>query len=89
MALAALAFTAAVAAAVSPLQFQALHDLYSSTNGPNWKKNAGWTGNASTVCAWDGVGCDETGTVVVGLSLPENGLVGSIPASFSNLVNLT
>ena len=64
-----------------------LNELYSSTNGPAWKDNQGWTTAFGDVCTWWGVSCDGGGDVS-GLVLSGNGLRGTIPNSLA-LLNLS
>nr|GEW98520.1 concanavalin A-like lectin/glucanase, subgroup [Tanacetum cinerariifolium] len=44
-----------------------------------------WSGGVQDCCSWDGVLCDHVRDRVVGLSLPDRGLRGSIPVSLLNL----
>ncbi|GAB3997854.1 hypothetical protein GCM10028807_43980 [Spirosoma daeguense] len=76
--------------AFSP-DYQALVDLYNTTNGPNWVNKTGWlngcdpcTGNGGS--PWENVGC--VNGRVTGLYLIDNNLTGSIPTSLSALTNL-
>src|SRR6476469_8851210 len=61
----------------------ALVDFYDSTNGPNWS-NHGW--KKGPVNTWFGIGI--TDTRVTELTIPENNLIGPVPASFGNLTEL-
>ena len=62
-----------------------LVDLYTSTNGANWKENSGW--NVTNIpCSWEGVTC--YGGNVTGLYLDDNQLGGSIPESLGKLSQL-
>lgn len=61
--------------------------LFISTQGKNWNNNEGWMGRMN-VCTWHGVGCDENNFLVTSLSLPENNLMGPIPADLKTLGNL-
>lgn len=61
-----------------------LSELYKSTNGRQWVKAHGWTANVngssdSNCCDWHGVSCEINSTRVVAISLPSNGLRGTIP----------
>ncbi|XP_071731976.1 tyrosine-sulfated glycopeptide receptor 1 [Rutidosis leptorrhynchoides] len=51
-----------------------------------------WSSSSSSdddCCFWDGISCDDSGDRVVGLSIPDRGLRGSIsPFSFQNLTFL-
>lgn len=72
---------------VSAAEKQGLIDFYTTTNGARWINNTNWLSTTVPVCDWYGV------TVVDGkvtaLSLPKNNITGRIPASISQLVNLT
>lgn len=63
----------------------ALVDLYESTGGESWNNNNNWLQTA--VKDWYGIGM--TGERVATLSLAENNLSGSLPASLGNLTGLT
>ncbi|MEO6685759.1 MAG: hypothetical protein ABIN24_07335, partial [Dyadobacter sp.] len=70
----------------------ALIDLYNATGGTYWYNNLNWSvsGNpGDSPCGWGGVTCNEEGTRVVKLLLPENDMLGSIPPSIGNLTALT
>ena len=66
---------------------EALVDLYSKTNGPNWANWSGWLTSNTPCNDWFGVSNCSYGHVVV-LDLRNNGLSGSIPASIANLSEL-
>ena len=68
----------------------ALVDLFSVTSGLTWLSSTLWLTSASP-CSWFGVTCDTVNgaTVVVSLSLPSNGLQGTLPSSMSALTALT
>ncbi|WKN45628.1 fibronectin type III domain-containing protein [Tunicatimonas pelagia] len=62
----------------------ALVDFYNATDGPNWTDNTNWlSGDIST---WHGV--SVTDNRVVRLELSNNQLVGSFPATMSDLTGL-
>lgn len=65
---------------------QALVDFYDSTNGATWTTKTGWK-QTTTPCTWFRVTC--SGGHVTQLTPYSNNLVGTIPASIGNLVNLT
>ncbi len=66
----------------------ALVDLYTSTNGYAWLSKSNWL-SAVHPCSWFGVSCLVDGVgPVVSLSLPANGLSGSLPESLSALTSL-
>ncbi len=62
-----------------------LVDFFVRTQGARWVSSTSWA-SAASPCAWLGVNC--TGTVVRGLRLPSNNLIGTVPDSLS-LLNLT
>jgi hypothetical protein len=53
---------AACAPTDDPVQCAALVDLYTATNGKQWRDNVGWLSGTS-YCGWHGVTCDEDGNV--------------------------
>lgn len=61
---------------------KALVTLYTSSNGANWRNQAGWL-VSTTPCQWAGVHC-EAGYVVE-LRLPNNNLMGAVPTNFGYL----
>ena len=63
----------------------ALVELYSSTNGDNWKNSTGWL--VDSVYKWYGVELDAAGRVT-GIDLSGNDLTGQLPVSISNLAGL-
>lgn len=65
--------------------YQALEDLYTSTNGADWTNKTGWLTNCDP-CKWYGVSCSQGR--VTGLDLQNNALTGTIPASLANLTGL-
>lgn len=84
-----ISFDVKVADTISPLERQALQDLYESTDGPNWIANNGWefSDPNSNPCSFFGVECD--GSHVSILSLSSNGLSGTIPSTIGQLTSLT
>jgi hypothetical protein len=69
--------------------------LYNSTGGANWTDRTNWrnTGNtdfgaAGTECTWFGVYCNSTKDRVEQIYLPNNNLVGTLPA-LNTLASLT
>lgn len=63
----------------------ALVDLYNSTNGPSWYHNNNWL--SGPVSSWYGI--QLTGNRVSFISLSNNNLSGTIPASIGNLSDLS
>jgi Leucine-rich repeat (LRR) protein len=72
-----------ITAQVSNQQREALVDLYNETNGATWNQSWDLTAAVST---WSGVTVVDN--KVVALSLINNNLNGSIPASIGQLTNL-
>ena len=73
--------------AVSEDEKNALTVLYKSTDGDNWLYNENWNVGDPCTDGWHGVECYEDN--IIGLSLYENQLTGSIPPEIGNLTNLT
>ena len=70
----------------------ALAAFYVSTVGPAWLNNSGWADAAAGLptdyCAsFYGVTCDDS-SALMALSLPSNGLAGSLPAGLARLSEL-
>lgn len=63
----------------------ALVDLYNSTSGPDWKNSSNWL--KGEVSEWFGVSVTENR--VTRLSLVNNHLDGTLPASLANLTAIT
>ena len=64
----------------------ALVALHNATDGPNWDNNTGWLTDAP-LGQWYGVTTDSTGRVTR-LDLPENSVIGQLPAALGNLSSL-
>ena len=64
----------------------ALVAFYNATNGPNWANSTNWQTDAP-LGAWHGVATDSTGRVTR-LDLPENSVIGQLPAALGNLSSL-
>lgn len=75
--------------AIPPEERAALVALYESTDGDNWKGNAGWLLNEGTECLWKGVKCDSEQLNVTSIVLFENNLAGKIPPEIGQLTKLT
>ncbi|KAF4731009.1 hypothetical protein FOZ62_020363 [Perkinsus olseni] len=69
------------------LERDALVDLFHQLNGVGWRTRDGWLVGEPCWNGWYGVECNEFG-FVRSLSLSENRLRGSIPASISHLTYL-
>lgn len=77
-----LVLVAVLACAVAqPARFAALQDLYNSTHGSGWLRNAGWP--AGDPCGWYGITCENT--TIVGIDLTNNNLAGTLPGSLNTL----
>ena len=70
---------------LSEWEYQALKDLYDSTNGPGWKYSDNWL--TGPVSAWRGI--TVTGDRVTSIILEANKLKGIIPSSFGKLTART
>ena len=68
---------------------EALMDLYAGTAGWDWIYSNSWGNFSGTPCAWYGVTCNSSGTVVVSIDLSGNNLVGLLPDSIGALTGLT
>ncbi len=77
-----------ISSGIPPVERAALVDLYHSTGGANWKNSTNWLGPVGTECSWYGITCDADENHVTTVNLNYNNLIGTIPASVSNLKNL-
>ncbi len=76
----------AVSVAAIPLSERAvLLSLFDSTAGTSWAHNANWYGAPGTECTWYGISCNIDGNHVTGISLVNNGLVGTLPFNLNQL----
>ncbi|GAA4409267.1 hypothetical protein GCM10023187_32300 [Nibrella viscosa] len=67
--------------------YQALVDLYNSTNGPNWSTNTNWLSGCDPCSGgWYGITC--TDGRVSQIDLNTNRLSGTLPSSLSALTSL-
>lgn len=64
---------------------EALIDLYNATNGSSWSNTTNWCSQAP-ISEWFGVECDASGNLI-GLNLAANNLSGSLPDSFTELMD--
>jgi uncharacterized repeat protein (TIGR02543 family) len=83
--------------AIPPAQRAALIALYNATAGDAWTSNLHWKDEPleadgfalrGTEYTWAGVATNALHTYVTGLAIANNHLVGTIPASLSDLTNL-
>ncbi len=70
-------------------QRDALRDLYTATDGPNWVESLGWMDAEGTECSWHGVTCSDSGETLLRLDLSGNGLIGELPENLQALSDLT
>lgn len=69
--------------------YQILRNLYDATDGPNWKKNDGWSEDIEDdLCSWFGVECLTNTTSVFKLVLDDNELKGELPLEVLTLPKL-
>ncbi len=68
------------------LDRDALRDLYTATDGPNWTSSTNWL-SGRPLNTWHGVSTNAAGRVEQ-LDLEENNLVGDIPLSLRDLTEL-
>ncbi len=78
-------FSCAAVTDVSVAECNALVALYNSANGPAWANHANWL-TTNTVATWYGV--TASGGHVLGLTLTNNQLSGSLPALLGDLYYL-
>ena len=65
---------------IPPAEFNALVDIYNSTDGPNWTNHSNWLTEDTP---WFGVSVEEGH--VTGIDLTNNSLAGAIPTSIGDL----
>jgi len=83
-----LAFVGVSRAVVPDSQRSALLDLFNATTPGNWYRNDSWGVGDPCENNWVYVSCDKANTTVQALTCWGNGLVGTLPATLSNLVDL-
>ena len=74
--------------ATSVAEFQALKDLYNTTNGGSWTNSQNWLVGDPCISGWFGVTCNS-GYGIVSLDLSNNNVAGTLPNSIGNLTFLT
>jgi hypothetical protein len=71
--------------------YNALVDLYNSTDGSNWTNKSGWEDGAAatncTPCTWYGIKCDNLENVIE-INLYNNNLNGIVPSTLQDLTKL-
>ena len=73
-------------AGVPDTEWEALVDLYNSTNGASWTDSTNWLDDSVDEDEWYGVTCVDNH--VTEIYLPNNNLDGTIPVSIDNLAFL-
>ncbi|MEP6940368.1 MAG: hypothetical protein ABI846_11440, partial [Rudaea sp.] len=94
--LAVLAAANCAHAAIPAAERSALLDIYNGAGGAGWIYHLNWNGAVGSECGndstgappWFGVTCDASGSHVISIYLPQNNLVGSLPASISAFSSL-
>uniref|UniRef100_A0A7S2K8S2 Leucine-rich repeat-containing N-terminal plant-type domain-containing protein n=1 Tax=Leptocylindrus danicus TaxID=163516 RepID=A0A7S2K8S2_9STRA len=72
------------------VQYMALTELYTATNGDTWLNNDLWLSASASICDWYGVVCtNENSEIITALQLSANNLNGTIPAAIALLKELT
>jgi Leucine-rich repeat (LRR) protein len=61
--------------------------LFHATNGENWKIKEGWIDDATDICMWHGISCQE-GSTVDSIDLGSNHLVGTVPKEIFEISKL-
>ena len=69
-----------------PVERNALKDFYDSSKGGEWTVSTNWTDPYMSHCSWYGIECSEGTTISI--TLPTNGLSGTLSKSISNLSSL-
>ena len=69
-----------------PIERNALKDFYDSSKGGEWTDSTNWTDSYISHCQWYGIECNEQNTI--NITLPTNGLSGTLSKSISNLALL-
>jgi len=69
-----------------PTERNALKDFYDSSKGGEWTDSTNWTDSYISHCYWHGIKCNEGTTI--NITLPTNGLSGTLSKSIANLSSL-
>ncbi len=83
-------------AAIPASEREALLDFYNNAGGVNWIYHLGWNSAAGTECGgvsgnpnpWLGLTCDSANSHIIGVYLPQNQLIGTLPSSLTALTQL-
>ena len=70
-----------------PAERNALKEFYDSAKGSEWTVNSNWTDPYIGHCEWYGVKCNDANRLVH-LSLPSNGLSGTLTSKIAQLRSL-
>ena len=65
-----------------------LMEVFNQTAGHNWRNNTHWGNDSVPHCSWHGIECHNTNSSVIGITLINNNLVGTLPRSLWKLRNL-
>jgi Leucine-rich repeat (LRR) protein len=66
---------------------QALKDLFTQTNGPDWKNKSQWL-ESNNPCTWHGIQCDNGVMPISEIQLNTHNLLGQLPSSLNQLADL-
>jgi Leucine rich repeat N-terminal domain len=83
-----LAIAASSSHAIPAAERAVLLNLYNGTQGASWTNKTGWDTASGIECNWFGVTCSSGDLNVIAISLPNNNLVGTLPATLKNLTLL-
>ena len=74
---------------VQRVERMVLADLYRVTEGSRWRRQGGWL-SRQPHCSWEGVTClgPDRPAGILSLSLPANGLAGTLPQTLARLHHL-
>jgi len=70
-----------------PIERNALKEFYDSSKGGEWTESTNWTDSYMNHCYWYGIMCNK-GTNTINITLPTNGLSGTLSKSIANLTLL-
>jgi Leucine rich repeat N-terminal domain len=83
-----LAIAASSSHAIPAAERAVLLSLYNGSQGSSWTNKTGWDTASGIECSWFGVTCSAGDANVIAISLPNNNLVGTLPATLKNLTLL-
>lgn len=73
---------------ICPKERSALKIFYETAKGNEWTESTNWMDEFTSPCAWFGVSCDQTQSIVVKLELSNNGLSGKLSKRIGDLSSL-